>query len=168
MKQLTENNRELLPILSENVYKTDTRFGTASDFAAQTAKICKRQPLTSIVEAETISSDNRLDGLIICPCTGNTLAKIANGITDTSVTMAVKAHIRNRGWVVVALATNDALSSSFLNIARLYDRKCFFFVPLRQDSYTGKPSSLVCDFSKVTDTVEAACTGRQLQPFLIQ
>ena len=157
---------ELLPILSESTASIDTRFGTAAEFRRKAEEICGRRAFTGIAEAETISGENKLDALIVCPCTGNTLSKIAHGITDSCVTMAVKAHVRCRGFVVLALATNDALSGSFPSLARLYDRKCFYFVPLAQDAPNKKPTSLVCDFERLNETVRAARLGVQLQPFL--
>ncbi len=157
---------DLLPIVSPAVATTDTRFGKCADFLALMEAISGRVPLTTIVEAEPLGPAIPLDALVIAPCTGNTLAKLANGITDTSVTMAAKAHLRNGRPLIIALASNDALSANLKNIGTLLERKNIFFVPLGQDDPRSKPHSLVCDFTKIPETLEAALEGRQLQPLL--
>lgn len=156
----------LLPIVSPAVATTDTRFGKAEDFLALMEAISGRAPITTIAEAEPLGPAIPLDALIIAPCTGNTLAKMANGITDTSVTMAAKAHLRNGRPLIIALASNDALSANLRNIGTLLERKNIFFVPLGQDDPTAKPHSMVCDFALIEETLEAALNGRQLQPLL--
>lgn len=157
---------QLFPIVSGAVASTDTRFGKATDFLALMEAISGRVPITTIAEAEPLGPAIPLEALIIAPCTGNTLAKMANGITDTSVTMAAKAHLRNGRPLIIALASNDALSANLRNIGTLLERKNIFFVPLGQDDPKSKPHSMVCDFARIPETLEAALEGRQLQPIL--
>ena len=130
-------------------------------------RICGKSVIDSIAKVEPIGPKGLLDVLVICPCTGNTLAKLANGITDTAVTMAAKAHLRNGRPVVLCPATNDGLAASAKNIGLLLDKKNLYFVPFRQDDPVKKPTSLVADFSKVEDAVDAALAGKQLQPVLL-
>ena len=158
---------DVTPIVSEASAVTDTRFGRAHDFLAEMERICGKPVIDSIARAEPIGPKGLLDVLVICPCTGNTLAKLANGVTDTAVTMAAKAHLRNGRPVVLCPATNDGLAASARNIGALLDRKNVYFVPLRQDDPAKKPTSLVADFSQVEDTIDAALAGRQLQPVLL-
>jgi dipicolinate synthase subunit B len=157
----------VIPIVSEHVAETDSRFGESRVFLAQMEDICGHSVLTSIPEVEPIGPKKLLDVLIIAPCTGNTLAKLAHGITDTTVTMAAKAHLRNGRPVVVAPSTNDGLSISLCSIGELLCRKGIYFVPFGQDDFVLKPNSLVADFSQINQTVEAALGGEQLQPVLI-
>ncbi|MBO5779021.1 MAG: dipicolinate synthase subunit B [Clostridia bacterium] len=157
---------ELFPIVSSVVATTDTRFGKAADFLALMEAISGRAPITTIAEAEPLGPAIPLEALIIAPCTGNTLAKMANGITDTSVTMAAKAHLRNGRPLIIALASNDALSANLRNIGTLLERKNVFFVPLGQDDPKSKPHSMVCNFARIDETLTAALEGRQLQPIL--
>ena len=164
LKKLKENGYEILPIMSENVYKTDTRFGKATDLISEVEKITQNKVVASIVDAEPLGPKIALDALIIAPCTGNTLAKMARGITDTTVTMSAKAHLRSDRPTVVALCSNDALSANLQNISILLERKNVFFVPLMQDDPKGKPHSLVSDFSLLKDTLNFALRGKQLQP----
>ena len=158
---------DVLPIVSEAGAATDTRFGAAHDFMREMERICGRRVVDSIAKAEPIGPRHLLDVLVIAPCTGNTLAKWANGIADTSVTMAAKAHLRNGRPVVVAVSTNDGLGGAARNIGELLCRKHYYFVPFRQDDPVGKPTSLVADMTKVTETVTAALRGEQLQPLLL-
>lgn len=158
---------DVTPIVSEASAVTDTRFGRAHDFLAEMERICGKPVIDSIARAEPIGPKGLLDVLVICPCTGNTLAKLANGVTDTAVTMAAKAHLRNGRPVVLCPATNDGLAASARNIGALLDKKNVYFVPFRQDDPAKKPTSLVADFSKVEDTIDAALAGRQLQPVLL-
>jgi len=130
-------------------------------------RICDKRVIDSLVKAEPIGPKKLLDVLVICPCTGNTLAKLANGITDSTVTLAAKAHLRNGRPLVLCPATNDALAASAKNIGALLDKKHVYFVPFRQDDPQGKPTSLVADFSLVPDAIAAALEGRQLQPLLL-
>ena len=150
---------EMVPILSENTARYDTRFGLADDLIARVERAAGRPAIRTIVEAEPFGPQNLADVLVIAPCTGNTLAKLAHGITDGPVTMAAKSHLRNGKPVVVALATNDGLSASAPNLAALLNRKNYYFVPFGQDDPQGKPTSLV-------PTIDAALRGVQLQPLL--
>ena len=163
LKSLLSQNYKIQPIVSENVYSTDTRFGTARALIDELEGLCGRKVIHSIVDAEPLGPKEPLDMLIICPCTGNTLAKIALGITDTSVTMAAKAHLRSNRPLVIALASNDALSANLKNIGVLLSRKSVYFVPLSQDDPQKKPHSLIADFSLLKQTMESAAEGRQFQ-----
>ena len=165
MRELRALDTDILPIMSENAYSTDTRFGKAADFVSQAQSICGREVIHTIPQAEPIGPKKLIDILIIEPCTGNTLAKLANGITDTAVTMAAKAQLRTGKPVVIALASNDALSANLQNIAKMSVRKNVFFVPMYQDDTEKKPNSLVCDFGELKSTMVAAFAGRQIQPF---
>jgi dipicolinate synthase subunit B len=157
----------VLPILSENSASTDSRFGRAEDFKRQMEEICGRPPICTIVQAEPIGPKKLLDVLVIAPCTGNTLGKLANGITDSSVTMAAKAHLRNGRPLVLAVSTNDGLAVSLRNLGDLNCRKNIYLVPFRQDDPEKKPTSLVAEMSLIPQTIEAALEGRQLQPVLL-
>ena len=159
---------DITPIMSQGAAFTDTRFGKAEDFRRRVAEICGREPITTIADAEPIGPRTLLDVLVIEPCTGNTLGKLANGITDTPVTMAAKAHLRNGRPLVLAVSTNDALGASARNIGTLMNAKNIFFVPVRQDSPRGKPASLVADFSETAAAIKSALEGRQTQPLLLQ
>lgn len=159
---------DITPIMSQGAAFTDTRFGKAEDFRRRVAEICGREPITTIADAEPIGPRALLDVLVIEPCTGNTLGKLANGITDTPVTMAAKAHLRNGRPLVLAVSTNDALGASARNIGTLMNAKNIFFVPMRQDSPRGKPASLVADFFETAAAIKSALEGRQTQPLLLQ
>ena len=163
LELLIKDGHEITPIVSENVYGTDTRFGKAEELRTRLFSLCKRECVHSIIEAEPLGPKTVLDALIICPCTGNTLAKIALGITDTSVTMAAKAHLRSDRPLVIALASNDALSANLKNIGALLSRKCVYFVPLTQDDPEKKPYSLIADFSLLRPTLDHAQVGKQYQ-----
>lgn len=165
--RLLERGYDVLPIMSENVYSTDTRFGTAAELVARVEGLCHRGVVHSILDAEPIGPKTVLDAMVVCPCTGNTLAKISAGITDTAVTMAVKAHLRGDRPLVLALASNDALSANLKNIGQLLVRKCVYFTPMTQDDPKQKPHSLVADFSLVLPTLDAALQGRQYQKIFI-
>lgn len=167
LEQLTKQEEiKIIPIMSEIVYKTDTRFGKASDLIERVENLCGEKIIHDIVSAEPIGPKGLLDIIVVAPCTGNTTAKIAGGITDTSVTMAVKAHLRNNRPVVLGIATNDALGASFKNIGLLSNTKNIYFVPLSQDDPQEKNNSLVCDFSLIPETIKSALNGKQLQPLL--
>lgn len=155
---------KITPIMSENSYSTDTRFGTASHFISEMEHICGSKVLHTISQTEPIGPKGLLDVLVVCPCTGNTLGKLANGITDTSVTLAVKAHLRNARPVVLGVSTNDALSNSAKNIGLLFNSKNVYFVPMGQDNSLNKPTSVVADFNQLLPAVESALLGQQLQP----
>ena len=158
---------DVTPIISEKSAETDSRFGPAHEFIREMERICDKRVIDTIPKAEPIGPKKLLDVLVIAPCTGSTLSGLANGMSDTSVTMAAKAMWRNGRPVVVAVSTNDGLAGSAKNIAALLDKKHVFFVPYRQDDPVGKPTSLVADFTKINDTVDAALQGRQLQPLLL-
>jgi len=156
----------VIPIFSEIVSTVSTRFGTAEDYCQTVTKICGRQPLCSIREVEPIGPKKLLDLLIVAPCTGNTLSKLANGITDSAVTMACKAQLRNDRPVLLAISTNDGLSGSAKNLGLLLERKNVFFVPFYQDGPASKPTSLAAELMLLPRAAEAALEGRQLQPLL--
>ena len=158
---------ELVPILSPAAAETDTRFTSAAAFRARLEEVCGRKAITSIREAEPLGTSRSLDALVVAPCTGNTLAKLANGVTDTAVTMACKAHLRNGRPLVLMISTNDGLSGSAENIGRLLQRKNVYIVPFRQDAPFVKPFSLQSDPEKLPAAVAAAMEGRQLQPVLL-
>jgi dipicolinate synthase subunit B len=158
---------EVQPIVSETVAATDTRFGNAHDFMREMQRICDKRPMTSIRETEPIGPKKLLDVLVVAPCTGNTLAKLAAGIADTSVTMAAKAHLRNGRPVVVAVSTNDGLAAAARNIGELLARRNLYLVPFQQDDPVHKPTSLVADMERIPETIAAALRGEQLQPVLL-
>lgn len=155
---------EIVPIMSECAYTTDTRFGRAQDFINTVAEATGKDVIHTVKGAEPIGPKKMLDCLVIAPCTGNTLAKLANGITDGAVTMAAKAHLRSERPLVIAISTNDALSGSAKNIGALMGRRDVYFVPFSQDDPFGKPRSCIADFSLIEKTVAEALEGRQLQP----
>ena len=157
---------DLVPIMSDTAAETDTRFGTAAEHIRRLMELCGKHVITTVAEAEPLGPKYPLDALLIAPCTGNTLAKLAHGVTDSSVTMAAKAHLRNGRPLVIAFSTNDGLSGSAENIGRLLNRKHYYFVPFGQDDPEKKPRSLQADFSLLGEAVEAALSGRQLQPLL--
>ena len=154
------------PIFSQAAYTVDSRFGTAQAHFDRATAICGRPPLHTVAQAEPIGPGKLLDALIIAPCTGNTLAKLAHSIADGPVTMAAKSHLRNGRPILLAVSTNDALAGAAENIGKLLARRHYYFVPFRQDDPTGKPTSMVADFSKLLPALEAALEGRQLQPVL--
>ena len=158
---------QVVPIVSEMVAATDTRFGNAHDFMREMERICDRRVIATVKDAEPIGPKKLLDVLVVCPCTGNTLAKLAHGVTDTAVTMAAKAHLRNGGPLVLAVATNDGLAGTAPDLGALLGRKNVYFVPFGQDDPVHKPTSLVADFSLVADAALAALEGRQLQPMRV-
>ena len=158
---------ELVPILSETAAGTDTYFGPAAEFRARLETLCGKKAVDSIALAEPLGTREAMDALLIAPCTGNTLGKLAHGITDTAVTMAAKAHLRNGRPLILAISTNDALSGSAGSIATLLQRKNVYFVPFRQDAPYAKPFSLQADFDLLEETLTAALRGEQLQPVLV-
>ncbi len=166
LRRLREQYDHIQPILSETAYSTDTRFALASDVIAQLETICGCAPWHSIAQVEPIGPKKLLDLLIVAPCTGNTLAKLATGVTDSSVTLAVKAHLRNERPVVLAVSTNDGLSTAAKNIGELLARRGLYFVPFGQDDPRGKPRSLVAHMELLSETAAAALRGEQLQPIL--
>ena len=164
IKLMGEN---VVPIMSERCAETDTRFGKARDFITRIENICERRVVTSIVEAEKFGAISPLDYLIISPCTGNTLAKLACGITDGVVTMAAKAHLRCDRPLLIALSTNDAMSQNLKNIGTLLARKNVYFAPMLQDDPKGKPHSLVTDRTKIKDAFLAMKNGEQIRPLFL-
>ncbi len=166
MEQLSRDY-PVTPIFSEASYTIDSRFGTAEEHIALAREICGREPLHTIAQVEPIGPKKLFDILVIAPCTGNTLAKLAHSIADTPVSMAAKSHLRNARPVVVAVSTNDGLAGAAENIGKLLARKHLYFVPFGQDDAVGKPTSLVADFSRLPQTLEEAMEGRQLQPILL-
>ena len=166
MEELAKNNR-ITPIFSFASASTDSRFGTATEHLERARNICGRSPLRTIEGVEPIGPKKLLDALIIAPCTGNTLAKLAHSIADTPVTMAAKSHLRNGRPVIVAVSTNDALAGAAENIGKLLARKHYYFVPFGQDDAEKKPTSMVANFEKIPKTLEAALEGKQIQPVLL-
>ncbi len=158
---------DIIPIMSAITYTTDTRFGKASDFIARVENATNKNIIYTVPSAEPIGPKRLLDALVIAPCTGNTLAKLALGVTDTAVTMAAKAHLRNSRPLIIAVATNDALSASSKNIGTLMNTKNIYFVPMKQDDPNGKPTSVIADFTLIKKTVEMALEGKQLQPIYL-
>lgn len=167
LEQLLKQGERILPILSEKVQKTDTRFGRAQDLIAELTALTGNAPITTIEDAEPLGPQIHLDALVICPCTGNTAAKLARGITDGVVTMAAKAHLRADRPLVLALASNDALSGNLATIAALAEKKNVYLVPLSQDDPNHKPHSLVAHFDLTKETLCLAREGRQMQPLLL-
>ena len=168
MKKLVDNGYSVIPIMSPTAYGTDTRFGKASDFNKEIEEICNNKIIYTISGAEPIGPKELLDALVIAPCTGNTLGKLANGISDTSVTLATKAHLRNQKPVIIAVSTNDALGTYARNIGTLMNSKHIYFVPMRQDDHINKPNSIVAEFDYIPDTVKAVFEKKtQLQPILL-
>jgi len=166
IEKLVELGYDVVPIMSENSFTFDTRFGTAEFWQNELKRITKKEIIHTIKDAEPIGPKKLLDLLVVAPCTGNTLAKLSNGISDTSVTLAVKAHLRNTRPLVIAVSTNDALSGAGKNIGNLLNYKNTYFVPFRQDSFSNKPCSCVADFTLLPKTIENALKGIQLQPIL--
>lgn len=167
IETLISRGCEVIPILSAHAATLNTRFGTANGWRDRLYEITQREPIDSIVDAEPIGPKKMFDIMVVAPCTGNTLAKLAHGVTDTTVTMAVKSHLRGEKPVVLAVSTNDALSGSAANLGALLNRKHYFFVPMRQDAPFAKPRSLVADMLRIPETIGAALEGRQLQPILL-
>ena len=167
MKYLAGKGYDITPILSPSSAATDTRFGKAADFIKEVTQICGKEPITTIVQAEPIGPKKMFDALLVAPCTGNTLAKLANGITDTCVTMAVKSHLRNARPAILGVSTNDALGAAAKNIGLLMNAKNIYFVPMKQDNPQGKPNSVVADFSKAEAAILAALQGYQAQPLFV-
>lgn len=164
--RLDREQFDLLGLMSEAAYSTDTRFGAAADFRAQLEALCARPLIHTLAQAEPLGPKKLLDALIVAPCTGNTLAKLAAGVADGAVTLGVKAHLRNERPVILAVSTNDGLAGNAANIGALLNRSNYFFVPFGQDQAGVKPRSLVADFSKLPETLEAALKKEQIQPIL--
>ena len=166
MEQLAKRH-SIFPIFSHSAYTIDSRFGSAESHIQKATEICGCTPMHTIAEVEPFGPKKLLDALIIAPCTGNTLAKLAHSIADGPVTMAAKSHLRNGRPILIAVSTNDALSGAAENIGRLLSRKNYYFVPFGQDDAQKKPTSMVADFTKIPPALEAALEGRQIQPILL-
>lgn len=161
---LKEKGYDITPIMSQNASTTDTRFGTAKDFIKQLEEISEKKLISTIKDAEPLGPKDMCDAMIIAPCTSNTLAKLCNGITDTSVTMAAKSLLRVGKPIIIALASNDALGISAQNLGKIINYKNIYLVPLSQDDVIKKPNSLVADFSKIPSAIELALKNKQIQP----
>lgn len=167
LQKLKEEGAELYPIFSDSTQTVSSRFGNPEAYFAKVKDITGREPITSIAGAEPIGPQGYLDILVILPCTGNTAAKLANGITDSPVLMAAKAHLRNNKPLVISLSTNDGLGMNLKNVGLLLNAKNIFFVPFGQDDYQKKPNSLVAHTNLLIPTLEAALDGRQYEPLLV-
>lgn len=166
IEKLVSEGADIYPIISYSVDSYDTRFGKADYWKDKFKELTRKELIATIVDAEPVGPELRLDAMIVAPCTGNTLAKLANAITDTPVTMACKAHLRNQKPLILAIATNDALGANAKNLGLLLNTKNVYFVPFGQDNPTGKPNSMISNFEKIKETVEEALLGRQIQPIL--
>lgn len=167
MKRLVDDGYEIQPIMSENAFYTDTRFAVAEEFSREVEAVSGRKIIHTVKDAEPLGPAMPLDALVVAPCTGNTLAKAATGITDTAATMAIKAHLRVDRPMLIALATNDALSQNLANIGTMLKRKSVYFVPMRQDNPKGKPHSLVAEFEMIPEALDALFRGEQLRPVFL-
>lgn len=166
MEEVSKHHN-IFPIFSQSSCTIDSRFGFAQEHLNRAAEICGNAPICTIADAEPIGPKRYLDALIIAPCTGNTLAKLAHSIADGPATMAAKSHLRNARPIIVAISTNDALAGAAENIGKLLGRKHYYFVPFGQDNPLQKPTSIVADFQKIPETLECALSGKQIQPILI-
>ena len=162
LEMLVNKGYDITPIMSENAYATDTRFGKAEDIVKKLEAITKKQVIHTICDAEPIGPKRMFDILVVAPCTSNTLAKLANGVNDTAVTMAVKSHIRNSKPVVIGISTNDALGAAAKNIGIIMNYKDYYFIPFSMDDCINKPKSMVCDFSQIERTIELANEGKEI------
>jgi len=167
IRELKTKGAEIIPIMSENAAKNDTRFGSAAQFINEIEGISERKVIKTLQEAEKVGPQNMADLILIMPCTGNTLAKLANGITDTSVLMATKGHMRNNKPVCIAISTNDALGLNLENIGKLLNTKNIYFVPFRQDNSAAKPKSMAARFDLAVPAIEGAFAGEQIQPIIL-
>lgn len=166
IRQLKNTGANLIPIFSFNAASTDSRFGTHDDFLQLARDLTGKEPILTIPDAEPIGPKSMLDILVIAPCTGNTLSKLANGISDTPVLMAAKSHLRNNKPLVISLSTNDALGMNLKNIGILLNTKNIYFVPFWQDNYRTKPNSMIAHVELLSDTIELAFEYKQLQPVI--
>lgn len=167
LEGLVADGHSVIPIMSPAAFSTDTRFGEATKIRGKLERLCGNEIVTSVKDAEPLGPKVKLDIMIVSPCTGNTLAKLAHGITDTAVTMACKAHLRCDRPLLLALASNDAMSGNFANLAAMLNRKAVYFVPMVQDDPIGKPHSLVAQFERIPEAMTAALSGRQLRPLFV-
>lgn len=166
IEHLVEAHANLYTIFSNNSQTTNSRFGNASDFLRKAEELSKKSPITTIEDAEPLGPKNQLDILVLAPCTGNTLSKLANGISDTPVLMAAKGHLRNNKPLVISLSTNDALGMNLKNIGILLNTKNIYFVPFGQDNFIVKPNSMISHTHMLLETIEKALKGQQLQPVI--
>ena len=167
MKELVKAGANIIPIMSYNAYKLDSKFGKAKEFKKEIEEITGKEIIHTIQGAEPIGPKKMTDIMVIAPCSGNTLAKLSNGVADTPVLMATKAHIRNERPIVIGVSTNDGLSTSAENLGKLLNRNHYFFVPFRQDNPITKPRSIVFDPKYISKTIEYALAGEQIQPILL-
>lgn len=167
MRHLIDEGHRLIPIMSETAWSTDTRFGRADDWNQKIAELCDHEIWHTIVQVEPIGPKHLVDLILIAPCTGNTLAKMSHGVTDTAVTMAAKSHLRVGGPVLLAISTNDALSAAAQNVGRLMNTKNIYFVPMAQDDPENKPNSVAADFNLLLPAALSAVQGKQMQPVLL-
>jgi len=167
IKRLVDEGAEVLPIISRSVDTVDTRFGKAEEWKTKIKEITGKNPVSTEVGAEPIGPQKLVDVMVIAPCTGNTIAKLANGITDSPVLMAAKAHLRNQRPVILSVSTNDGLGMNAKNIGLLLNTKNIYFVPFGQDNPGGKPNSLISKKELIVDTIAAALEGKQIQPVLL-
>ncbi len=168
IKELVDLGYDLTAIMSYNAYEIDTRFGESKEFIRKIEEITQKKIIHTLQSAEPIGPKKMFDIIIVAPCTGNTLAKLAYSIIDTPVTLAVKSHLRNSSPVVILVSTNDALSGASKNIGMLMNYKNYYFVPMNQDDYQKKPRSIVGDFSKIPETIKKALEDRQIQPIIFE
>lgn len=167
LKKLRQDGINIIPIMSFNASNVDTRFGKAEDFKKRIEDICQNKIISTIEQAEPIGPKKLIDLLIISPCSGNTLAKLACGIYDTPVTLAAKSHLRNRRPILIGVSSNDSLSSSAKNIGQLLNYKHYYFIPMKQDDPQKKPFSIVCDFERTAEAASYALREEQIEPILI-
>ena len=167
IKKLVENGAKVVPIMSFNSYNIDTRYGKSKDFIEKIEEITNTKIINTFVEAEPLGKKKIIDILVIAPCTGNTVSKLANGITDTPVLLAAKSNLRNDNNIVLGICTNDGLSSNAENIGKLLNRKHYYFIPFKQDNPITKPRSLAFDLTYLIPTIEYALNNEQIQPILL-
>ena len=167
LESLVSDGHEIVPIMSENAYYIDTRFQRAEEFSDRVEKLCSRPVIHTIADAEPLGPADPLDLLIVSPCTGNTLAKVSAGITDTAATMAIKAHLRADRPMLIALASNDAMSQNLANISALMQRKSVYFVPMLQDAPVSKPHSLVAEFELIRECIDLLLHREQKRPVFL-
>ena len=168
LKEIKKEKADIVPIMSFNSYHLDTKFGKAEEFIKEIKEITEKEEIIHTIQgAEPIGPKRLTDIMVIAPCSGNTIAKLANGITDSPVLMAAKSHLRNNNPVVLAISTNDGLSGSAENIGKLLNRTNYFFVPFKQDNPITKPRSLVADFKYLIPTIEKALDREQVEPILL-
>jgi dipicolinate synthase subunit B len=167
LAELVKAGHDVVPIMSENAYYTDTKFQKAEEFSTRVEALCQKRIIHTVVDAEPLGPSFPLDVLIVAPCTGNTLAKEMQGISDTAATMAIKAHLRADRPMLLAIASNDAMSANLANIARALSRRSVYLVPMRQDDPISKPHSLVAELERIPECIEALQRGEQVRPLFV-